>query len=184
MATVACHHCTRPIVVARYRTLRSKRFWCSKDCKSREMCKPPDWNPEPTVAAYIAGILDGEGSVFIAERRQKGSRFRYAFLVATIVNTDMTLLAYIKRSVGNGVRFTEVVRPRTLLSRLPVMHLWFTHHRAIAFLEPLLPYLIIKKDKARLGIEFQRLPLAERLLDAQGQVYRARINHTHQAISS
>jgi hypothetical protein len=178
MPIVNCGVCETPIEVRAYRLKKTKRFWCSPECKSIGMQEPAVWEPIPTVAAYIAGILDGEGSVLIAERKQRGSRFRYAYLAVVITNTDMPMLEFIKRSIGAGVNFTEIVSKskHNKLGKKPLHRLWFTHHRAVAMLKPMLPYLIIKRRKATLGIKFQELPLAERRLEAKGHVYRSLIN--------
>lgn len=185
---VTCATCHTPIRdIPLYRVKKTRRFWCSEQCKSDGMRTPASWSPDVATAAYIAGILDGEGSIFIAERKQKGSQYRYAFLVATVINTDHRLIAFIMAAVGAGVPFREFVQDGKL-GRRPVYHLWFTHHRAVAFLTALLPHLLLKRDKAVLGIEFQGLPLSERRLDARGQEYRKRVNENQRdpghAISS
>lgn len=180
MVYVNCRECGKGFRVKPYRLQRSPDgLWCSFDCKSNGMTKATTWNPSPTVAAYLAGILDGEGSIMILHRQQKGSQFHYAFLVAVITNTSPALIKFIVDSVGSGIPYTSkttTVKRRDGTPGLPVTKFWFTHWRAVIFLTPLLPYLVIKGRKAELGIEFQNLSLAERRLDAQGQRYREQIN--------
>lgn len=49
-------------------------------------------------AAYVAGLIDGEGSVSLTRRHRNDKRQ----LVVSISNTERNLLEYVKQVVGAG----------------------------------------------------------------------------------
>lgn len=49
-------------------------------------------NLSPTEAAYVAGILDGEGSISLVRSFASRTRGRYVYPVVRIANTDLLLL--------------------------------------------------------------------------------------------
>lgn len=53
--------------------------------------------------AYIAGLIDGEGTISIhIRRRNYGNRGYYAEFLLQIANTDINLLRYIRDTIGAG----------------------------------------------------------------------------------
>jgi len=54
---------------------------------------------EPSAAAYIAGLVDGEGTITLTSTH-RGERRR---IVVSIANTDRALLDYVRDAVGAGV---------------------------------------------------------------------------------
>lgn len=52
----------------------------------------------PTEAAYLAGLIDGEGTIALT-RRHRGSERQ---LVVTISNTERPLLEYVLKTAGAG----------------------------------------------------------------------------------
>lgn len=57
----------------------------------------------PVNAAYIAGIIDGEGTVTLTVKQKGGTHH----LAVTISNTDLPLLQYIKNLIGAGKLTTK-----------------------------------------------------------------------------
>jgi len=53
---------------------------------------------EPTTAAYVAGLIDGEGTVTLS-REHRGRR---RSIVVSISNTDLSLLRFVLSAVGAG----------------------------------------------------------------------------------
>ncbi len=101
----------------------------------------------PTTLAYIAGLFDGEGSVCIIKTKpaKRHSAPMYSLRV-DISNQDTNALYFVKNTFNVG----GVNQSRGYDYK------WNTANRSAAiFLKVLLPYLIIKKDKAILGIGFQ-----------------------------
>lgn len=52
----------------------------------------------PTDAAYIAGFIDGEGTISLSRKHRGDNRQ----LVISISNTERELLDYVKHAVGAG----------------------------------------------------------------------------------
>jgi hypothetical protein len=52
----------------------------------------------PGIAAYIAGLIDGEGTITLARRHRSDKRQ----LVVSIANTDHGLLRFVLEAVGAG----------------------------------------------------------------------------------
>jgi hypothetical protein len=79
--------------------------------------------------ARLAAFIDGEGCISISGPSESGKRTRSTYLLAKITNTDARLLEW----VGNTLRMATEV------------------------LEGCLPYFIIKKEQAEVGLAHQRL---------------------------
>lgn len=172
-----CCQCQKSLQIPNYR--RNKAFYyCSRQCKSEHLAARRlaelSWNPSPEVSAYIAGILDGEGCVTIIGRKQKSCTRTYAHLSVQIINTEMKLFEFIKLYLPSTIGVDYKSKKEKSHFR-DCYRMIFTHVRAIVFLKPLIPYLIIKKEQALLGIEFQMLPLMEREFDARGADYAHRM---------
>lgn len=95
--------------------------------------------------AYIAGFFDGEGSIFISKSRKQ------YFLTVSISNTDKSVLESIQRIMGGSL--SKSPDKRENCSHLFRLRLYCDE--AKKFLEKILPYLKIKKEQAKLSIEFQ-----------------------------
>lgn len=90
--------------------------------------------------AYIAGILDGEGTICIANQLYLSVRFR---------NTNKLLLEWIQGIAGIGNIYCDNRNPS------PCYSLDLTSGQAIRFLKVLMPYIRMKKAQARLAFKFQ-----------------------------
>jgi len=101
-------------------------------------------------SAYIAGLLDADGSVRIHKQFTSGGASRYT-LDVRIANTDTKLIEYLINTVGGGVR--EHVQA----SRRLVCYSWtICAVAALEFLQQVLPYMRTKKAEAEIGIRFQK----------------------------
>lgn len=97
--------------------------------------------------AYIAGLFDGEGSVTITRRKQ----WNYFFLTITITNTNKDVISKLQELLGGSVHHKIYKNPKYKQG-------WYWQantKRAGLILEKLLPYLIIKRGKAEIAIQFQ-----------------------------
>jgi hypothetical protein len=119
-----------------WKTLREakvemRRFSCAY--------KLPSINISPTEQGYIAGILDGEGSIV-----EDGGH-----IVVVIANTDKNLMDWLLRKMGGYIQVT----PTGLGKK--TCWLWKLSRMADIkiFLETLEPFLIVKKSKARKALE-------------------------------
>lgn len=99
---------------------------------------------------YIAGFFDGEGYIQIAKKAPNSHSGAPYWLTASMANTHKGVLEEIQKVIGNGkVIFHQGTNG------------WKTHYRltfytlqALNFIKLIEPYLIIKKEEARLAIEF------------------------------
>ena len=102
--------------------------------------------------AYLAGIIDGEGTIYI-QKIPKKNFFDY-FPRVQIVNTNKELMYWIRDTFGGIVSS----RDRSNENRnWRVQHTWYTTRQILDIILPLLvPYLIIKKKHAEIMIEFRK----------------------------
>lgn len=101
-------------------------------------------------AAYLAGLMDGEGSVMLYRRKKDaaGSALRIA-----IANTNMILIDWCLSKTGVGNVLTKLGANE----RHKTGYQWIANAQAAAsVLVQIRPYLTIKAAQADLGIEFQR----------------------------
>jgi hypothetical protein len=113
-----------------------------------------------TTMAYIAGIIDGEGGIYMTrnscgsnanpERDGPSRPCGYKVLVS-VVTTSKPLAEFLPTSTGAGrVRFEPGIKRRRLDSWQ-----WRLHtHWAVELLETIRPYLLIKRLQADLVINF------------------------------
>jgi hypothetical protein len=87
-----------------------------------------------TNAAYIAGIIDGEGTVTLSRRHKSENRQ----LVISISNTERPLLEYVLDSVGAG----KITGKRTYQPHhTPSYTYAISNRQALALLNQIFPYL-------------------------------------------
>ena len=98
-------------------------------------------------SAYIAGVVDGEGTITLI-RRNKGQNRR---LSLTISNNDLALLQWIKKIVGVGVMITK----RTYSKKhFPSFTYSVSNTQAYDLIERIEPYLRgFKKLRARIVLK-------------------------------
>lgn len=103
--------------------------------------------------AYMAGMIDGEGSISIFDSRSKtkGKVYFRNRLILSVYNTNEEVVLWMQMNFGGRVRVKKRVR------KDKPCFVWETgwqHARAV--LEAVLPYLIIKKSRAELFVEFAK----------------------------
>jgi hypothetical protein len=102
--------------------------------------------------AYYAGIFDGEGCVMICKAKNKTSSrgVRY-WLQCRVVNTDKWLIDSLYMAFGGSV-FT---RNRRDTNRMDIWDWSASSKQAGNFLEIIYPFLHVKKQEAKVALEFQ-----------------------------
>lgn len=100
--------------------------------------------------AYLAGLIDGEGSIMLVGR----NRANGPMLRVNVSNTDRRLLDWLAERFGGTVRVMwrsqQEVRPNER-----VCYSWQRDCRQCReVLEAALPYLISKREQARVAIAF------------------------------
>lgn len=105
--------------------------------------------------AYTAGIVDGEGCIRLRPNGcweiktgdDKGQINRYWTVDLAVGNTVEMICRWLQYHFGGAVH------PRPAKGRRKAYWLWRLYgYNAVAFLEQILPYLIIKKPQAELAI--------------------------------
>lgn len=104
-----------------------------------------------TEYAYIAGIMDGEGTIalqLVAKNHSKS----YAKKVL-VTNTDRRLLDWIRLKTRVGI-VAPKTKPKEGKNWKQCYELSVSACEMKRFLEPLMPYLLIKKRQAEVMLEF------------------------------
>lgn len=147
--TRVCEACGKEFEVGgRGRPHKSQRL-CSIQCQKLGRVRSGTLCSELSVevAAYLAGLIDGEGSIMLIERKRGESG---AYLRVTIANTCLGVLEWAKQKTGIGMSFTQRVESRTHKAS----YSWRCHgDGAHSLLKQIRPYLIIKAEQADLAIE-------------------------------
>lgn len=99
--------------------------------------------------ARLAAYIDGEGHIGICS--EKNRKRAYSFSVS-IGNTDKRLMEWLSETFGGlPIRDKSTIRKKKYW-------LWFVNgERASAILTGCLPYFIMKRDQAEIGIQFYDL---------------------------
>ena len=107
----------------------------------------------PCEAAWVAGILDGEGSVVMRAKPYPGGR-RYFVAGLSVCNTDTDLIARLVEFTGIG----RVSMNLRMNHKRKEIWRWQTDQRqAATVVEQLMPWLTCKRRVAELLLEFQTL---------------------------
>jgi hypothetical protein len=94
---------------------------------------------KPEVASYIAGLIDGEGTVTLSRRHANEHRQ----LVVSIANTELPLLKFVLDQASTG----KITRKRTVSnSHTPSYCYSISNRQAISLLQQIAPYLQSHKN--------------------------------------
>lgn len=105
--------------------------------------------------AYLAGILDGEDSVRIEfEKREHRGRENNYRLRLSISNTDLNLMNWLTTNFGRSC-----LKEKKRIGNYKQYYQWEikSNTRSASLLKQLLPYLIIKRERAEVAIEFAKM---------------------------
>lgn len=90
--------------------------------------------------AYLAGAIDGEGCVFTYKANNRG------YMGLEVANTNEDFIKYVATLIGGRIYLSD---PKGRLGIKPCFHVrLYRRDELIPLLKGLLPYLIIKKQKA------------------------------------
>lgn len=115
-----------------------------------------NWRSEvclaPIDAAYIAGLIDGEGTLTIVRSKRPDRRLGWQYQPCfSIANTDLALLRSVQRTCGNGRVQRSSVKP-ALHKQGYQLKFWAEQTRQL--LPQVLPYLRGKAEQARVLLSF------------------------------
>lgn len=96
--------------------------------------------------SYIAGIIDGEGSIML----QKFHNNEYPSPCVSIASTTLELLNWIKSVTGKGV--IKRKKNYNIAEHKDCYSYVLKYNDAIVFLQEIYPYLIINSKKKRAGL--------------------------------
>jgi hypothetical protein len=103
---------------------------------------------------YLAGIIDGEGSLIVS-RSDRGSYMNYYGRIH-VKNTDYRLIKWLLDKFGGTVSNHEPSDP----VKHKKAYSWYfsgdAHDKEVLLLS-IMPYLIVKKEQAKILIEFFRM---------------------------
>lgn len=98
-------------------------------------------------AAYIAGVIDGEGTISLSRRHRSDNRQ----LVISIASTERELLEYIQKTVDAG----RITRKRVVsVNHTPSVTYVIDNRQALSLLQQVAPYLrTYKASRAELVLQ-------------------------------
>lgn len=102
--------------------------------------------------AYLGGFFDGEGSVFIGRLKRPSGNPSYRINVSCAGTVKEPIEMY--RKLFSKSRQELIFRSKKNPKYKPYWMWMATGHLAAEFLRIILPYLVIKKEQARLALEF------------------------------
>ena len=111
----------------------------------------PPVEASPTELAYLAGFIDGEGTVTVTHARQRLAHCVSPVLV--VCNTYLPVMEHLRGRFGGTISKREVKKAH----HRHVYILYWSSRRAVQLMEAVLPYLIIKRRHAELVIELSKL---------------------------
>ena len=109
-----------------------------------------------TQIAYLAGIIDGEGSIYIGNfscNPKTGSPYYQTNMEVT--NTDKALIDWLLENIGG--RFNHYTEKQTPKNSRKAVYRWIVSGDLLTHLcHLLLPYLIIKKRQCEIMIKMRK----------------------------
>lgn len=117
---------------------------------------PPVLELTDVQAAWLAALIDGEGSIGVWRAKRKTSGYRYDGIVQ-IANTNVELLMKAKEHTGelHALRFQNPGNVKTKKHK-PLFVLRIRSRKVPVLLPQLLPYLIVKRRQAELVIAYYK----------------------------
>ena len=108
---------------------------------------------EPTVLAYAAGMIDGDGCVQVNKKKRKDLSNIYYSITASVSQVNEDVPNWLMRNFGGTIfKYTLNKEKRQPLYR------WSIHcKQASNFLQLILPYLVQKSERSKLAIHLQEL---------------------------
>lgn len=101
--------------------------------------------------AYLAGIVDGEGTIQIIKQSNKGS-VPYHTAALYVTNSDMRLLEWIQSRFGGNI---TKARQHVGKNWRPVYRIQIYGDLSLQVVKLIEPFLVLKREQAQLFIEFR-----------------------------
>lgn len=127
--------------------------------------------------AYIAGVLDGEGTLIVGKYRRSGNRYLGYRGFMSIANTNIPMLLHIKGIIGGKICAQKKTTGPYLGS--VCYNLYLNTHQIREQLPKILPFLVAKKEQAEVLLDFlgrqasnASAPVSDELLDFYESCYQ------------
>jgi hypothetical protein len=104
--------------------------------------------------AYIAGVIDGEGSIYVERAKRKNGGWRYRIVVSLLM-CDQPTVEFIATATGRPM-WKKTLSRKGLTRREFGYVLTWRNGPAAAFLKSILPYLRGKRPQAELCLSFHK----------------------------
>lgn len=104
--------------------------------------------------AWLAGIIDGEGSIFVMKQSRKDRDRTFNYILRISVQSSDRFMAFeCMKITGEGATMDTPTQKENQSNT----YKWqVSGRKAAQLLEELLPFLRVKKDQAEAAIQFQR----------------------------
>ncbi len=106
--------------------------------------------------AYLAGLIDGEGTIQITKKKKTGRNYYYYYLRLRMGMSHAPVLEWCLEKTGLGFLTTVSIKKSRISGLYDKPHyVWTAETRqAEQVLRVILPYLKVKKEEAELALEF------------------------------
>lgn len=106
-----------------------------------------EWN------GWTAGIIDGEGSITVVHRKRHKMQYNWESYEVriTVSNTDIKMMQKLKGLWGGSYRVVK----RRRIQRKTCYHYCITSKQGFNMLQNILPFLVTKKERAKLAFSLQ-----------------------------
>lgn len=100
---------------------------------------------------YVAGAIDFDGSISIVKTKDASHRNGYSYnLYVRVKNTNLAIMEWLIEHFGGSYC------PSTKATKVwKTAYAWsIASQQALLFLKAIFPYMVVKKDRAEIAIEF------------------------------
>lgn len=105
-----------------------------------------------TEKAYLAGLIDGEGTVSIVRLHSRGQGFEHYVASVEISNTDMRMIDWVAKRLGGSI---VANRRKVVAGHKVVYRIGLRNRLAEAVLREVMPFLVVKGRQAELVMELR-----------------------------
>lgn len=98
--------------------------------------------------SYIAGLIDGEGTIAVNFDNELGLR-----LIMYFGSTNKEVVAWVKSKLGTG-GYTEYRKENLGENNKPFYSCYWGSKKSLEILKAIKPYLIIKKEHAEVALQY------------------------------
>ena len=105
--------------------------------------------------AMMAAFIDGEGSILINTQKNKRGEVRGFYLRVMVANTDVRLMHWLQERFGGTFKDANTAKYYEGKNWKRAYHWGASAHRGAWILQNCLPYFVMKRDQAELGIQLQ-----------------------------